>query len=97
MVSSLEREQDPPTFWNDLCLENTVYIPVEPNEGPASPHLIDNWLTPDERALKQREIIRLEEIRHRQSVPSGTSSSRVSASIVPPTTSSPISTTTSLS
>jgi hypothetical protein len=47
-VTSTEREKDPPEFWSDLCLENTVYIPVE-NAGSESStsHLIDDWLTPE--------------------------------------------------
>lgn len=64
-VASLEREHDPPSFWNDLCLENAVYIPVEANAGNTPHQLIDDWLTPEERAVKQREIVRLEEIRSR--------------------------------
>jgi hypothetical protein len=63
-VPSLQRENDPPSFWNDLCLENTIYIPTEvtPEHGL---HLADDWLTDSERADKLREIQRRETIRTR--------------------------------
>jgi hypothetical protein len=63
-VPSLQRENDPPSFWNDLCLENTVYIitDVTPENGL---HLVDDWLTDSERTEKLRQIQRRENIRTR--------------------------------
>ena len=63
-VKSIERETEPPPFWDDLCLENTTYIPVEtPADQPA--HLSDDWLNEEERIVKLRNIARREEIRGR--------------------------------
>ena len=28
-VASVERENDPPSHWNDLCLEQTEFIPID--------------------------------------------------------------------
>jgi hypothetical protein len=72
-VTSIEREHDPPSFWNELCLENTVFIPVDYTTDGPSTHLADDWLTPEERILKQRELIRREEIRNRVVPPGATS------------------------
>jgi hypothetical protein len=63
-VTSLEREDDPPAFCNDLCLENTVYVPTEVTNVNGI-HLADDWLTDVERTQKQRELQRREEIRLR--------------------------------
>jgi hypothetical protein len=40
-VSSVERENKPPDNWDQLCLENTTFIPVENHDGPA------DWNTSD--------------------------------------------------
>mgnify|MGYP000019318788 CR=1 FL=1 len=56
-VVSIGKDEDPPEYWDDLCLENTTYIPNDSNtETPM--HLQDNWLTSDEQAQKQRELHR---------------------------------------
>ena len=64
-VTSVERKTEPPPFWDDLCLENTTYVPVEtPPDQPL--HLDDDWLTETKRATKKiRAIARREEIRSR--------------------------------
>lgn len=41
----MAKEDDPPNFWAELCLEGTHCIPLEKD---ASIHLLDDWLTPDE-------------------------------------------------
>jgi hypothetical protein len=82
-VTSLEREHEPPPFWNDLCLENSVYIPVEQGTGDHTLQLNDDWLTPEERVVKQREIVRLEEIRNRinTTLPRGTDAATIQSTI----------------
>ena len=80
-VPSLQRENDPPSFWNDLCLENTVYIPTDvPLKN--GHHLADDWLTESERSDKLREIQRREAIRTRMT-------GRASAPTPVPTTTTP--------
>jgi hypothetical protein len=32
-VASLEREDEPPSFWSEPCLKNVVFIPVETADG----------------------------------------------------------------
>ncbi len=39
-VSSVEREEDPPSHWNNLCLEQTEFIPID-TPMPLSP----DWLS----------------------------------------------------
>ncbi len=63
-VASLGDDTEPPTFWNDLCLENTEYIPTESTDAVPF-HLADDWLTETERTAKQRDLQRQEEIRNR--------------------------------
>ena len=48
-----------------MSRKNTVFIPVNYTTNGPSTHLADDWLTPEERILKQRELIRREEIRSR--------------------------------
>ena len=61
-VASIGKDEDPPEYWDDLCLENTTYIPNDSNtETPM--HLQDDWLTSDEQAQKQRELHRQQRIR----------------------------------
>ena len=68
-VSSVERENDPPDNWAELCLENATYIPNETvkstNEtSQVMPNTLDlEWLTPNEqewahRAMARKEVIR---------------------------------------
>jgi hypothetical protein len=55
-VSSVERENDPPDNWTELCLDNTTYIPSEaapptmsvngPTALPGAASLDFEWLTP---------------------------------------------------
>lgn len=45
----MAKEDDPPNFWEELCLEGTHRIPLEKY---SSVHLPDDWLTPPELAAK---------------------------------------------
>ena len=59
-VASVEKEQDPPDHWEELCLENTHRIPLEKEDHQ---YLPDDWLTPEELDLKQRALLRETTIR----------------------------------
>jgi len=48
-VASVEREEDPPSHWNDLCLEQTEYIPID-TPMPLSPE----WLAESDTTLDSR-------------------------------------------
>ena len=67
-VTSVEREIDPPDNWNQLCLENTTYIPTEPvtdetnNQVSSSVPLGFEWLTPDEQEWAERAMTRQDTI-----------------------------------
>jgi hypothetical protein len=63
-VHSVERETDPPDFWDDLCLENTLIIPSEGSDAQQPPLLAHEWLTESERASKIQEIGRRDRIRN---------------------------------
>jgi hypothetical protein len=49
-VPSIERENEPPEHWADLCLENSTHIMVD---SPIE-HLGDEWLNEEELELKRR-------------------------------------------
>jgi len=59
-VSSIAREEEPPSHWEDLCLEQSVYIP---QDATATSYLNDDWLTPEEREIKRRESHRENRVR----------------------------------
>jgi hypothetical protein len=61
-VMSVTSEEEPPSFWNDLCLESDSVHRI-PLETDASVHLPDDWLTSDELEEKRRVIARLDKIR----------------------------------
>ena len=60
-VASIERENEPPDHWDQLCLENSISIPVEKDSAAA--FLDDGWLSPAEREKKRRELERLDRLR----------------------------------
>ena len=67
-VSSVERENDPPEHWAELCLENTTYIPNDTPETTAdvplgSGSLDLDWLSPDDQEWAQRALTRQDAIR----------------------------------
>jgi hypothetical protein len=71
-VSSVERENEPPDNWDQLCLENTTLIPVESNDGDptasAGGSLNFDWLSPEDRDFVERATARQDAIRgHLQS------------------------------
>ena len=76
---SIERESDPPSFWDDLCLENTTYIPTVLKDDRQQ-HLDDDWVTEVERLTKLRDLARREEISNQL-----TSSNIASGQITVPT------------
>ena len=61
-VESIGLEDTPPTHWEDLCLENTLYVPTDGNTDMPV-HLHDDWLTNPERELKYRDLQRQERVR----------------------------------
>ena len=65
-VPSMAKEEDPPDFWEELCLEGTHRIPLEKD---ASVHLPDDWLTPAELESKHRDINRQERVRRTYQAP----------------------------
>ena len=67
-VASIEREEEPPDHWEQLCLDSFIFVPTEANE-PANQFLSDEWLTPEEQAAKRRTLDRAERIRDRLQPP----------------------------
>lgn len=57
-VHSIERENEPPSHWNDLCLENTELIPMD-NPAPLSPE----WLSEMDSTLDNRTVTRTNQVR----------------------------------
>jgi hypothetical protein len=58
-VSSIEREMDPPSHWEDLCMESAVRIVTY---HPTT-YLKDDWLTEEELEEKRRDLQRNKTIR----------------------------------
>ena len=90
-VASLDTDEDPPPDWEDLCLENSLYVPTEDTpDTPTSLH--DDWLTEAERELKYRDLQRQDRVRDLQhptpvATPSPATTSSISVPL-PSTTSS---------
>jgi hypothetical protein len=61
-VPSIERKHEPPSHWEELCLDESIHIPVD-NE-PAFLH--DDWLTTEEQERKNRQEQRSDIIRDAQ-------------------------------
>jgi hypothetical protein len=93
-VTSVEREEEPPEHWAELCLENTTYIPTElettaDTDRTGTLFLDDDWLTPDEREWATRVMTRKDAVR--ASMAPSTGSSLATAPLVTSSkTSSPI-------
>ncbi|KAI2509164.1 hypothetical protein MHU86_5283 [Fragilaria crotonensis] len=67
-VSSVERENDPPDNWADLCLDNTTYIPTDVIEPTVSSEQVPSslafeWLSPAEQEWATRAMTRQDAIR----------------------------------
>ena len=61
-VESISSQETPPTHWEEICLENTMYLPIDGT--PAMPvDLNDDWLTESERNLKYRDLQRQDRVR----------------------------------
>jgi hypothetical protein len=58
-VSSIEREMDPPSHWEDLCLESAVRIVTD----HSTTYLKDDWLTEEELEEKRRDMQKEKTIR----------------------------------
>ena len=95
-VSSVERENEPPDNWDDLCLENTTLIPTDTlenvSDAPIGTFDFD-WTNSTERDLHERATTRQDAIRSTIQPPvSSTIAAPVSSSVmdasssVPPTT-----------
>lgn len=78
-VSSIEREADPPDHWSELCLENSIFISTDLDQDAPNHSLFldDDWLTPDERLVKQRSTVRTDTIRQTFEADSAPSSTNV--------------------
>ena len=61
-VQSIGSNDIPPTHWEDLCLENTTYVPTD-GTADMPVHLNDDWLTESERELKYRDLQRQDRVR----------------------------------
>ena len=64
-VESIGHDDTPPSYWEDLCLENSIYVPTD-GTSDTPVHLEDDWLTDAEREIKHRELQRQERIRQIQ-------------------------------
>ena len=75
---------DPPSFWNDIDLDNFVtHIPVDITS--TLPYPDDDWLTPSELEEKQRLQLRVQQIHQSYPTSSGPhTSSHPSPSSAPP-------------
>ncbi len=68
-VTSVEREIDPPDNWDQLCLENTTYIPIEAADDTVGSAAVPaatlgfEWLTSEEREWAERAMTRQDTIR----------------------------------
>jgi hypothetical protein len=82
-VASVEKEQDPPDHWEELCLENTHQIPLEKEDHQ---YLSDDWLTPEELDLKQRALLRETTIRRVIQTPIATQPSTPTSVATQPST-----------
>jgi hypothetical protein len=70
-VESIGQDEDPPAYWEDLILQNSIIIPTD---QPV--HLHDDFLTEAELEVKQRHMRRQQQIRQLQHP--GTSTQQVS-------------------
>jgi hypothetical protein len=61
-VPSIEREHEPPSHWEELCLDESIHIPVD-NE---TAFIHDDWITTEEQERKSRQEQRSDIIRDAQ-------------------------------
>jgi len=59
-VASIGADDEPPSFWEELCLTSTHQIPLDASD---SPFLNNDWLSPTEIAEKQRILARTDRVR----------------------------------
>ena len=59
-VASISHSEEPPTFWEELCLDNTHRIEMDNADRY---FLDDDWLTSAEREEKRRNLARIDKIR----------------------------------
>jgi hypothetical protein len=69
-VTSIERDNEAPEHWAELCLENSTHIMLD----STTEHLNDDWLTAEELEIKRRHQNRDERIRESTEQRYGTSS-----------------------
>ena len=63
-VSSVEtRANEPPDNWDQLCLENMTFIPVEADPDVSDAALTFDWTTPEDRNFAERTTTRQDVIR----------------------------------
>jgi hypothetical protein len=85
-VPSIYREHEPPSHWDELCMDEAVHIPVE-NEPE---FLQDDWLTPGEIERKNRIEQREDIIRDAQASQFGIQNQPVDASVITSNPSVPV-------
>ena len=68
-VTSVAREEEPPGHWEELCLENSTFVHTEHNSSETTVYLEDDWLTPDERVAKERQVQHQNSIRRTYDTP----------------------------
>ncbi|KAI2489575.1 hypothetical protein MHU86_25021 [Fragilaria crotonensis] len=82
-VTSIGSDDDPPSDWDDLCLDNSLYVPTD--TAPDTPvHLHDDWLTDAEREVKYRDLQRQDRVRNLQHPQPSTPTSLLVPSAQPP-------------
>ena len=64
IVHSVEREEEPPSQWQDLCLEQTEYIPID-----TPPPLSPEWLVESDSLGSGRTETRTNRVRQDLSIP----------------------------
>jgi hypothetical protein len=84
-LPSIEREHEPPSHWDELCMDESVHIPVD-NEPE---FLHDDWLAPEEIEKKNRLEKREDIIRDAQASQFGIQNQPVNESVATPNPSVP--------
>ena len=86
-VTYIGSDDDPPSDWDELCLENSIYALAD--TAPDTPvYLHDDWLTDIEREVKYRDLQRQDRVRNLQHPQRSTSTGSTPLVLHPSSTSS---------
>jgi hypothetical protein len=85
-VPSIEREHETPSHWDELCMDESVHIPV----GNEPEFLHDDWITPEEIERKNRIEQREDIIRDAQASQFGIQNQPVDESVATSNPSVPV-------